>query len=230
MTTNSNPDMPASGTALPPRATLAGALPPVPLIPVPAPTAATPAMPTPMVAPVVQTVSAEAVEAAVASIEAVPTTKSAMEDRWGKNVIKAGYTMVPSIILRAQARLHINAVELAVLLHLLDHWWDNSEMPFPSKKRIAERLDVSTKTVQRAAAKLEAEGLVRRVKRSNGQGGQGSNHYDLSPLIEKIRPFADEALEANRKAADLRRSVGRNGGIKSWAKKEALNAKGGGAA
>ena len=163
----------------------------------------------------------EAIDAADETGAVATTSKSALEERWGKNVIKAGYTVVPSIILRAQARLHINAVELAVLLHLLDHWWDNDEMPVPSKKRIAERLDVSTKTVQRAVVKLEQEGLVRRVVRSNGNGGQGSNHYDLMPLILKIRPFADEDLEAKKKAAEMRRSVGRNGGLKSWQKKEA---------
>jgi predicted transcriptional regulator len=152
-------------------------------------------------------------------------SKSAMEERWGKNVIKAGYTLFPSIILRAQARLHINAVELAVLMHLLDHWWDNAEMPFPSKKRIADRLAVSAKTVQRAIVGLETEGLVRRVKRSNGNGGQASNHYDLQPLIDRIRPIADEDLEARRKVAELRRSVGRNGGLKSWSAKEAADAK-----
>lgn len=61
--------------------------------------------------------AATAIEALDAPVEAASTTKSAMEERWGKNVIKAGYTVVPSIILRAQARLHINAVELAVLPH-----------------------------------------------------------------------------------------------------------------
>lgn len=163
------------------------------------------------------------------SLPSPASTKSMMEERWGKNVIRAGYTVVPSIILRAQARLHINAVDLAVLLHLLDHWWDNAEMPFPSKQRIADRLDVSTKTVQRAIVKLEKEGLVRRVARSNGNGGQASNLYDLQPLIDRIRPIADEDLEARKKAADLRRSVGRNGGLKSWSTKEAIDAKGGAA-
>lgn len=162
-----------------------------------------------------------------ATLPSQTATKSAMEERWGKNVIKAGYTVVPSIILRAQARLHINAVELAVLLHLLDHWWDNAEMPFPSKKRVADRLGVSAKTVQRAIAALETEGLVRRVKRSNGNGGQASNLYDLSPLIDRIGPIADEDLEAKKKASDMRRSVGRNGGLKTWAAKEAADAKGG---
>jgi len=156
-------------------------------------------------------------------------SKSAMEERWGKNVIRAGYTVVPSIILRAQSRLHINAIELAVLLHLLDHWWDNAEMPFPSKKRIADRLGVSDKTVQRAIAALETEGLVRRVKRSNGNGGQASNLYDLAPLIERIRPIADEDLEARKKAAEMRRSVGRNGGLKTWSAKEAAESKAGAA-
>lgn len=161
-----------------------------------------------------------------AALPSQPATKSAMEERWGKNVIKAGYTVVPSIILRAQARLHINAVELAVLLHLLDHWWDNAEMPFPSKKRVADRLGVSAKTVQRAIAALETEGLVRRVKRSNGNGGQASNLYDLTPLIERIRPIAEEDLEAKKKASDMRRSVGRNGGLKTWTAKEAADSKG----
>jgi len=158
-----------------------------------------------------------------------PATRSAMENRWGKNVIKAGYTVVPSIILRAQARLHINAVELAVLLHLLDHWWDNEEMPFPSKKRLADRLAVSSKTIQRAMVALETEGLVRRVKRSNGNGGQASNLYDLSPLIEKIRPFADEDLEARKKSTEMRRSVGRAGGLRAWTKQESAMANGGAA-
>jgi predicted transcriptional regulator len=152
---------------------------------------------------------------------AAPTSKKVMEERWGHNTIKAGYTFVPSLILRAQARLHINAVELAVLLHLLDHWWDNADMPFPAKQRLAERLGVSTKTVQRAVAALETEGLIQRVKRHNGHGGQGSNYYDFAPLIEKLKPIAEEALEAKKKAAELRRSVGRNGGLKSWEARQA---------
>ena len=240
MTTEANPQ--TAPPAPPPPSSAAIAPTPVPTAPampvLPAPAMPAPPMPSapfsmpPLPAPLLPaalapTAIAEAADGVAPLAESMQTTKSAMEERWGKNVIKAGYTVVPSIILRAQARLHINAVELAVLLHLLDHWWDNAEMPFPSKKRIADRLDVSTKTVQRAAAKLETEGLVRRVKRSNGQGGQASNHYDLSPLVEKIRPIADEYLEANRKAADLRRSVGRNGGLKGWASKEAAKTKGG---
>lgn len=179
--------------------------------------------------PIPAAIADASVEADDGQAPSSTASKSAMEDRWGKNVIKAGYTVVPSIILRAQSRLHINAIELAVLLHLLDHWWDNAEMPFPSKKRIAERLGVSDKTVQRAIVALETENLVRRVKRSNGNGGQASNLYDLTPLIERIRPIADEDLEAKKKSADMRRSVGRNGGLKTWSAKEAAESKGGAA-
>lgn len=147
---------------------------------------------------------------------ATPPSKSAMEERWGRTTIKAGYTFVPSLILRAQARLHINAIELAVLLHLLDHWWDNADMPFPAKQRLAERLGVSPKTVQRAVAALETEGLIKRIKRHNQHGGQSSNYYDFAPLIEKLKLIADEALEARKKAAEMRRSVGRSGGLGRW--------------
>ena len=52
--------------------------------------------------------------------DAAPSRRS-LEKRWTKEVIEPGFTFIPSVILRAQARLHINAVELAVLMHLIDH-------------------------------------------------------------------------------------------------------------
>ncbi|MDZ4319864.1 MAG: hypothetical protein U1A07_13665, partial [Phenylobacterium sp.] len=42
------------------------------------------------------------------------TSRKVLEKRWTKGVIDPGFTFVPSVLLRAQARLHINATELAV--------------------------------------------------------------------------------------------------------------------
>lgn len=137
--------------------------------------------------------------------------KRSLEKRWSKEVLEPGFTFVPSVILRAQARLHIDAVELTVLLHLIDHWWDDDTMPFPSKKRLAERLGVSDKTIQRAMKRLEDEGLIRREARSHSSGGQASNRYDLSPLVEKLKPIAADMTRARDEAAATRRAASRPG-------------------
>jgi predicted transcriptional regulator len=138
-------------------------------------------------------------------------SKSSLEKRWSKEVLEPGFTFVPSVILRAQARLHIDATELAVLLHLIDHWWEDDTMPFPSKKRLADRLGVSDKTVQRAMKRLEDEGLIKREARSHASGGQASNRYDLSPLVEKLKPIARDMIDARDQAAAARRAASRPG-------------------
>lgn len=138
-------------------------------------------------------------------------SKRNLERRWSKEVLEPGFTFVPSVILRAQARLHINATELALLLHLIDHWWEDDTMPFPSKKRLAERLGVSDKTVQRAMKRLEEEGLIKREPRSHASGGQASNRYDLSPLVDKLKPIARDMVEARDEAAATRRAASRPG-------------------
>ncbi|MFC6199394.1 helix-turn-helix domain-containing protein [Ponticaulis profundi] len=137
--------------------------------------------------------------------------KKLLEKRWGKEVFANGYLVIPSILLRAQARLHIDCVELAVLLHLLDHWWSDDKMPFPSKRRLGERLGRSAKTIQRAMVRLEEEGLIRRKARKNSAGGQTSNLYDLTPLVEKLQPIAKEMLEAKADAKQTIRSSERPG-------------------
>lgn len=134
-----------------------------------------------------------------------------IEKRWTKKVLEPGFTLIPSALLRALVRLHIGPNELSVLLQMIDHWWGNDEMPFPSKKRLGERIGMSEKTVQRAVRKLETEGLIRRVPRHNRLGGQTSNIYDLAPLVEKLGPIAEDMTKAREEAKATRRSPERPG-------------------
>jgi len=71
------------------------------------------------------------------------------EEKWGKPVIDLGFSIVPSLILRAQQRLGLNPTQLAVLLQLMDYWWNTARKPYPSKQALSERLGLSTRTVQR---------------------------------------------------------------------------------
>jgi predicted transcriptional regulator len=118
-----------------------------------------------------------------------------------------GFCIVPSLLLRAQARLGLNPTQLAVLLHLVDHWWDVSRKPYPSKQRLADRLKLGPRQVQRYIAELEKAGLVQRLERSAPHRGKLSNAYDLSGLVQRLGEFepdfrqVEEEVKANRRAA-----------------------------
>lgn len=141
------------------------------------------------------------------SKNAEPMPKSSeqlLSQKWSSEVIKAGYTVVPSVILRAQRRLHIDSTQLVVLLHLLDFWWQPSDMPWPSKRKIAERMGVHEKTIQRAMVELETEGLLKRKERYHAHGGRSSNRYDLAPLVARLKKIAKEISAAEENATEVK--------------------------
>lgn len=131
--------------------------------------------------------------------------KRQSELKFGTNVIAEGFTIVPSLLLQCQERLGISAQQLAILIHLLDFWWDHESKPWPSKEKIATRLQVSTKTVQRHVRELEEAGYVKRVKRYKTNKGQTSNEYDLSGLILKLKSLAEEVRQASQKADAIKK-------------------------
>jgi len=116
------------------------------------------------------------------------------EKKWGRELWNAGWTGVPTIILRRQKALRLTPLDLNVLLHLISYWWDPARAPFPSKTTIAEALGKSPRTIQRSLNKMEGLGLVARNYREGL-----TTEYDLSGLKKKARPFAEEALEEKRR-------------------------------
>lgn len=140
-----------------------------------------------------------------------PDDDRTLSKKWGKVTMDANYTVIPCALLRGQARLGIGPNELAVLIHLIDHWWRPDAMPWPSKATIAERLGVSTKTVQRAIADLEAQGLLTRKDRYHKTGGRTSNEYDLSPLVERLKVIAADMEKASKEAKATKKAAERPG-------------------
>lgn len=141
-----------------------------------------------------------------------PEDQRILNQKWGKGTMEANYTVIPSALIRGQARLGIDAMELAVLVHLLDHWWQADKMPWPSKKKIADRLKVSQKTVQRAMVRLEQGNLIKRKPRYyTDTGGRTSNEYDLSPLVERLKPIAADMVEAAKKGKALKNKAEKPG-------------------
>jgi predicted transcriptional regulator len=135
----------------------------------------------------------------------------ASERKWGKAVMGLGFCIVPSLLLRAQRRLGVNPAQMAVLMHLADYWWDVNRKPYPSKKRLGERLNLGPRQVQRYIAELEAAGLVTRIERTAAHRGKLSNEYDLSGLVKRLKELEPEFRAVEEEVRARRRDVARPG-------------------
>lgn len=133
------------------------------------------------------------------------------ERKWGKAVMKLGFSILPSLIFRAQSRLGLNPTQLAILLQLADYWWSEERKPYPGKNALSERLGLSPRQIQRHIADLEKAGLVRRIERKASHRGKLTNSYDLGGLVEKLRQLEPEF----RQVGELKRQVSRRGGLKA---------------
>ena len=136
----------------------------------------------------------------------------ASEEKWSKPVMDMGFCIIPSLLLRAQRRLGLNPTQLTVLMHLSDYWWDVNRKPYPSKKALAERLNLSPRQVQRIIASLEKAGLVARIERRAVNKGKLSNEYDLSGLVKRLKKLEPEFREAEAEVKKIRRQVTQPGG------------------
>lgn len=121
---------------------------------------------------------------------------SSTERIWGKKVLRHGYTAIPSILIRSQARLGLNSLQMNILMQLLDYLIDPGRMPFPTKKELAKRIGITDKTIQLNIRKLESAGFLDRETRRTAAGDWNSNIYHLNGLIEKIQQLEPEFQQA----------------------------------
>ncbi|MGQ3069342.1 MAG: helix-turn-helix domain-containing protein [Brevundimonas sp.] len=139
-----------------------------------------------------------------------PAKTAASQDRiWGKAVIANGYAGIPSILIQAQSRLGLTAMQFNILVQLLDYYRDPNRAPFPSRAELGRRIGVKPKTIQTNIRQLEQAGLVRREMRKTAAGDWASNIYHLDGLIERVRKLEPEFTQArkDREAARLRVST-----------------------
>ena len=121
------------------------------------------------------------------------------EKKWGKLLMDAGWTAVPSIILEKQQALGLSPVDVNILLHLMTYWWHAGNEPFPSKRAIAEAMGYSARHIQRTIEALERDGMIKREKRFDSAGGQLTNRYTFEGLINAVAPYAQEKVEQKEK-------------------------------
>lgn len=134
-------------------------------------------------------------------------TVSSTEKIWGKPVLKHGYTGIPSILIRSQARLGLSTTQMNIIVQLLDYWFDPSNPPFPAKKDLAERIGVSQKTIQVNVRELEKAGYIKREMRRSSAGDWNSNIYHLNGLVKRVRELEPEFTAAKEEKARRKKVV-----------------------
>ncbi len=123
--------------------------------------------------------------------------------RFGDEILQAGFTTVPNVLLRYQATLGISSSEFNFILQVWYHWWDQKD-PYPALGTIAERIGQSRRQVRRYSESLRDKGfLIVRERREPGLG-QVTSEYDFTPLLEKLRAlYREEQAAGNRGRSDL---------------------------
>lgn len=153
--------------------------------------------------------SSPAIEAEVITFPKKPSTKSvsSTEKIWGKAVSSHGYTGVPSILIQAHRRLGIIPTQMNIIIQLLDYWFEPSRKPFPSKKDLAKRLDLTEKTIQNNVRAMEQQGLIQRELRKTAAGDWNSNIYHLDGLIAKVQALEPEFAAERQKRRDAKAAL-----------------------
>ena len=139
----------------------------------------------------------------VVPIKAAPEQRHS-EKKWGVAVMSHGQCILPSILLRAQARLLVNSTQMVVLLQLVEHWWTAESKVFPSMATIADRIALTPKQVQRTVDALVAKGLITKKARRLPGRGKASNEYTFTGLVAKLKaiePDFDTARKVKKAAA-----------------------------
>ena len=152
----------------------------------------------------------------IAKSNVVPLRQKAereSEKKWSRAVMDLGYSMVPSLIFHAQARLGLNPTQLVLMLHLADYWWHRAQMPFPSKAALAERMGLSERQIQRYLTELENGGFIERVERFAGHKGQQSNEYNMTGLVDKLKKLEPDFRQVKEQAKEQARNVAKPGGL-----------------
>ncbi len=134
--------------------------------------------------------------------------KKASESKWGKPVMDLGFSIVPSLLFKAQRRLHLEPRHMGVLVQLLDFYWEDGRYPYPTKALLAERCNISPRQLQRIIVDMEEAGLVKRIERHHaGTNGKIANIYDLSGLEAKLKELEPDFTDVKKKAKAQRKDV-----------------------
>ncbi|MBD9560584.1 helix-turn-helix domain-containing protein [Ensifer sp. ENS03] len=124
------------------------------------------------------------------------------EKKWTPTLMKAGWSAIPNIIIEKQRALGLDALDINILLHLIQYWWLEENVPHPSVGTIAEALGVTPRTIQKRITAMQAAKLITREERRHSKFGSQTNLYRFDGLIAACKPHAEEKIAAAKKKAE----------------------------
>ena len=132
--------------------------------------------------------------------------KSSTEKIFGDGVMAHGYTGVPNIMVRAQARLGLNPAQFNILVQLLSYYIEPDRPPYPPKRHLLERTGMSEATLKKHLKALEQAGFIEREQRVTNAGDFGSNIYHMKGLVAKLRKLVPDFDKERAEREESRRN------------------------
>jgi hypothetical protein len=106
--------------------------------------------------------------------------------RYGRVLTRRGVAAVPRALFTHQAALSLTPQHVWFVSYIFSFQWDTS-LPYPSIRRMAATTAYSSVQLHNIKRELVEAGYLRLVHRRDEQGGQDTNAYDFSGLLDAIR-------------------------------------------
>ncbi|MFL5732566.1 MAG: hypothetical protein ACJ78Q_05135 [Chloroflexia bacterium] len=106
--------------------------------------------------------------------------------RFGRVIARRGVAAVPRAIFTHQKALTLTPQQIWFVSYIFSFQWSTT-LPYPSINRMVLHTGYSRAHLHTIKAELVEAGYLRLVHRTNEQGGQDSNAYDFSGLLDAIR-------------------------------------------
>ena len=118
-----------------------------------------------------------------------------MKEKWGQALNVHGFQAVPNLLLLQQGAMGITSTEMVVLLHLNRSWWRREKTPYPRPARIAQKMGVHRRTVERCLASLETKKLIERQEPRRNRAGLVVRPISLVRLADRLESIAPPRLK-----------------------------------
>jgi DNA-binding GntR family transcriptional regulator len=105
------------------------------------------------------------------------------------------------VLLTGLAELKIKPIHAVVLMQMIACWGGAGDHPFPKRKLLCKWIGCDKRTLDRAIAELVEHGLVKKRRRTGHTRRQTSNEYDLTNLVERLKPLGRRAITEKKKRA-----------------------------
>ena len=141
-----------------------------------------------MVAPIVHEITSieQSKDERMASAPLSESVQCLLIAKFGEELLREGFDAMPKRIKRNCHKANMTPTEYFLMDIIWSYWYEADHLPWPSVETIARTMGKGTRQVQRYLKRMTEKGFLCVVPRYNTHAVQTANHYDFSPLFEKI--------------------------------------------